>query len=159
MTPAQAEEIVGAAMPALMWGLGLVGQHITVEYAPMESGSVGLCQALPDYQSAQIVLDPEQHGDDVKQLLDTLRHELLHVLLGSSDTYRSAVGQATTRKQMKILDISFASMCETHVTRIERMLDSLLLTPDAMLRMYAARSDGEEWMAAALISTESDKNE
>lgn len=91
------------------------------------------CQPMPGYRQAIIKLDSAEL-DDEEDLMDSLRHELLHCMISSFETYRKGVGELIDGTTFNALDVMFKRACEETVGNIERMLDhGLGLTPKKMI--------------------------
>lgn len=96
--------------------------------------TIAVCEADPNYSRAMFEVDHEAFTD-AEHLLDTLRHELCHILHADFQTYRKAVAAHVSGKAFDALDVVFSRACEGTVFRIERMLNCMNLTPQKMIAL------------------------
>lgn len=122
--------IVERHLPALMDRLGLAHWSIRVCFDLREGDEDsclrGRCTILPDYDRARIELDPDAL-DDEAAVLDTLTHELLHVVLGPIEVYVAAVRPLADRDETTaaVLDEVRKHAIEQAVICLERMYRGL----------------------------------
>lgn len=131
MDTSQAREIVTAALKPMRWRLQLNMWDVDVRYRCLEDG-LGTCTPEVKHDTAVIEIDSEEHesSDDI---LNTLRHELIHLMLANLETYRKAVGQLVDDKAFDALDEFWRHAVERTVLNFERCLDhGLGQTPAGM---------------------------
>lgn len=81
MTADEVNSFVEAQLPRLKTILGLADWRIRFTYeACGNDGAFGECSVSEDTHTADITIDPDLHPD-VRELADTLLHELSHVVL------------------------------------------------------------------------------
>lgn len=115
-------EIVNANIKQMRWAMQLQDWTINLTYGPLEAGNAGTCMADPKRCRAEIEIDPAALKDEAA-VLDTLRHELLHILHAGYETYRSAVSHLLSADVFRTLDEVMSLGSESLVARLERMLD------------------------------------
>lgn len=108
--------IVEPADKLMRDALGLSDWTVTVTYERDED-RMGSCSTMTSYQKATINIDPSHH-DDEDEVLDTLRHELLHIVHDEFTILRTEEN-----------DRLHSHAAERTVLRMERMLDRLGFTP------------------------------
>jgi nitric oxide synthase oxygenase domain/subunit len=84
--------IVEANIERLMEAIGIPHWRLTVYYeAPENPNWKASCdRSGADYWRASITIDPK-HANDADDVIDSLVHELLHIVLAPFDLYRNAV--------------------------------------------------------------------
>lgn len=145
-------DLCDAAAPCMADLLGVSDYTTTIYYRPCgNAGWVADCGTNPPYKRAEITIDPAEH-DDESDALDSLRHELIHVLLDEFGAYRGivqaviAADSAADAAERKAWTLG----SERTVLRVERLLDGLGWTPTAMAGQDTACSSCEHaWRAAA----------
>lgn len=125
MDKSQLETILRTHLPALMDHLCVGHWTITARAEPQsESGLAGSCERNLDYEWATICMNPELFETDTKAL-DTLFHELAHVILAPFDFYREAQtqhiakGTAEERQDNRIFDHA-VEQCVMNLERLWR---------------------------------------
>ncbi len=93
MDQSAVKRLVERDLETLMRAFGVPHWSIRVCYGPIDGADDGCmaqghCHRLIDYESATITLDPA-NLDDEDEVLKTLRHELMHVVLSPFDLLRS----------------------------------------------------------------------
>lgn len=83
--------IIQAHEERIVTALGLEAWRIqyTIEAIP-DGPYAAMCERWPEYQRATITIDPARAADD-EDVLDSLVHELLHIVLSPIDLYRAIV--------------------------------------------------------------------
>lgn len=125
MDESQVKAIVDVNLEQVLWSLQLQDWNLKFEYRCLGHGSditQAECTPSPRYRKAVIVIDPAA-AENEKDVMDSLRHELLHCLIADIETYRKAVGQLLERDVFNALDELFSDAVEATVRRIEQMLD------------------------------------
>lgn len=88
MTETECRTIVERAIEPMMRQLGIWHWKVRVAYeSPGEVDWIASCTSRPDYNKAFIQIDARLL-DDEDEVLKTLRHELLHIVLAPMDAYR-----------------------------------------------------------------------
>jgi hypothetical protein len=117
-------------LPALRCRLGLGQWQIGLGYdSTLGNGGEGItrgeCSRLLDYQCAHITLNPDVFADQ-EEVLATLRHELLHLVLAPFDLYTSAVARIDLSDDAsELLDRIRDHAIEQTVIALERMYRGL----------------------------------
>lgn len=90
----------------------------------------GVCHALPLYERAIIQLSSES-ADDERSLADTLRHELLHVVLSDAETLWTAIEAAVEEGPLRdVLHNAHVAACERQVLKLEYVFNRLAAKHD-----------------------------
>lgn len=85
MDASEVKAIVELVIEDLRDALTIPHWRISVDYGPCEDANHGAeCSRQPDYYQANITIDP-QRMNSTKHVIETLRHELLHVVLADFD--------------------------------------------------------------------------
>ena len=125
-------EAADAAIRPMRHALRLDHWHVRLHYDRLDDGVMGQCLMYLAHQNAHITIDPEQH-DSLKEVLHTLRHELLHLALGYFEQARKTVGQFLQGDPFDACDVAFTLGAEHGVKVIERFLDGGGLTPARLI--------------------------
>lgn len=148
----EARAIVDEHLPWLRWALCLQDWRIEVDYGLVDKESpagVRFCAVTRcdnAYRKAYVTIN-EEMVDDEDDLLETLRHELLHVVHADFELYRATmIQQARDREQAEGLDLElFTHACERLVGNIERILDhGLGLGVKSMMELSRKHQDGKQ---------------
>ena len=147
-----------AAAPVM--GEALWTNDVTVElrFAPLEGSTVGRSDRSSPYRRADITIDPAGH-DTEADVLHTLRHELLHSVLGEFDVYANMLESYLPDAAARGVEAkAWTLACERTVNRLEHVLDGLGWTPEALAgRETTCAGCGRTWRAAAVEGTETVK--
>jgi hypothetical protein len=123
---AEVKAVVDANIKRLQWQTQTQAWTVVVDYEVPTGDPSWIAQVdrQLDYLHATISLDPERHGDD-GQVLDSLRHELLHLLLAPFDLYADLTTQFFVHDPAarRVEQRAFRNAVETAVGNLERMLD------------------------------------
>jgi hypothetical protein len=137
MDKSEVARVVNAAIKPLRAALYLQAWEIDIKYHHIEPnrpmpegyGVRGDCFCDPKYQHAVIRLDPEMFSSE-SMVLDTLRHELLHIFHHHHATLRDAYEKLLPDPQQQAaLNGLLALVAESSVRCIENMLDIGLNSP------------------------------
>lgn len=90
------------------------------------------------YRCAAITFDPSGIKDR-DDLLDTLRHEMLHLLHAETSLYEHALRRSLSREAMIPYEQMITHAHERLVGNLERMLDSNSMTPQALIDLGRLR--------------------
>lgn len=121
MDKSDVQEIVNDNVKWLRWALQLQEWSITFVYESLPDGIGGECRPNLPYKMATITIDPDK-ADNKADVLKTLLHELLHILLSPFENYRESVMQIADGKQMEnVLDTVYYRIHENVVYMLERM--------------------------------------
>lgn len=104
--------------------LGLDDWDITFKCVKLEDGTFGECGVEPAHKSASINIDVEKHKD-ATELLETVRHELLHIVHALFDSYRSSVIKSLAPNVVDVTDDIYILAAEDVVTKLENLLKRL----------------------------------
>ena len=125
MDKSKVKEIVDANILKMMCQLGVQAWKIGVFYEPAgDPNWVASCSRQLPYQSATIRIDP-QMAESEEDVLDSLRHELIHVLLAPLDAYRDLVtSNIESESPMDTAeDRAWTLAIESCVLAVERIFD------------------------------------
>ncbi|MCG8556242.1 MAG: hypothetical protein MJD61_13280 [Proteobacteria bacterium] len=127
--------------------LWLGSWHVDVDYAPLQGSVMGENHINLPYLQCRISIDPESH-DTESEVLETLRHELLHLCCGYIDHPRRCVSEVVKDHDVfSSLDQSFTLASEHAVLAMEKVLDFNGLTPAKLIengRRELVSGDQEE---------------
>jgi hypothetical protein len=136
----RAQKIAAESLPWLRYAMQLASWEINVKWVRLDPGVMAQCKADVRYHSATLEVDPDAH-DTKAELLDTLRHELAHVLHAEFGLYECAVAHLINQRERNVLDEIGDAAREKTVNAIERMLtEGIGLTPAQMIRRAKARA-------------------
>lgn len=146
-----AQRIVHKALPVLKAALYLQDWEIHIEYGHIEchdepNVTFGNCKADPKYRKAVIKINHEKAYSE-RQLLDTLFHELLHVVVSETETLRRLILQFVHDEAENAVSETHSYVVERIIGNLERVfLCGLGLTPGKIvakeLRKQAPRKRG-----------------
>lgn len=115
--------IVEQHAPRMKNALGIERWDISITVGRCHDEVKGQCEADPRYMIATIVIDPE-HAEDLDDVVKTLRHEMLHVLVSPFEIYRAAVHQLVDiEAALNAVDEVWTFATENVVHSIEAALD------------------------------------
>lgn len=117
--------VVDAHMRRLMWRLQVQAWKVDITYGRPGGGRwVASCERAAPYLRATIELDPDAHADEAA-VVESLRHELLHLLLAPFDQYRDLVtcALAPDSPMDEAERGAWRYAVEQTVGNLERMLD------------------------------------
>lgn len=123
LTLTQRKSLAKKAFQKLFTALSLENRwRVSLVLDSLPENTFGTCECNPRYHRARITIDisKEAHKDPI-ELVDTIRHELIHVLLGQMDP----VLRGPSGRQ--------ADAIETTVAALEITLDGLGLTVDRFI--------------------------
>jgi hypothetical protein len=83
----EVRDVVENNIHALVPRMALSDWRIVVSTTTLEPGRVAACTYDVSYMRAEIDIDPAQH-DDEADVLDSLVHELLHLVVAPFEVYR-----------------------------------------------------------------------
>jgi hypothetical protein len=105
--------------------LGVADWKIRIDFVDHSAENLcGTCDRQLPYQIAVITIDPAAHSSQ-RDVLDTLRHELIHVMLAPFDSYRAlAIANIKPDSPMdKVEEKAWILSVESAVLAIERVFD------------------------------------
>ena len=126
--------VVERELEPLMMRLGIPHWNVLVVYKPEANDGDfevrGRCDRRTEYNIASITLNPESL-DGAEEVLATLRHELLHVVLAPFDLYREAVEPLLSGDTAKgeVFSVLFRHCVEQAVVNLNRMYLGLSQRP------------------------------
>lgn len=152
------EAICDAAMPAMRDALWANDTRITMVYgACSDSNWAAECDRNAPYRRATITIDPAQH-DDEAEVLDSLRHEVLHLTLGEFDVYANMVQtniDDSNGTAAAVESRAFTLAVERTINRLEVTLDGLGWSATALAgKDTTCAACGKTWRAIAPDDTE-----
>lgn len=134
MESKEARKLIEKALPVFADMLALRDFDIDVKFKKLDHGYLGQCYIDVRYAKVCINLDLAEHETEV-DLLETLRHELIHIHLGEFETYRRSIEEIVTSSEARIaLDKSYERAIEGAVNCVERMLDRNGFTSEAIIK-------------------------
>lgn len=122
-----AKAVIDPAVRPMRHALGLNNWRVDIEYGVLGE-RLGECVVNATYQRGTVTIDPAQHESE-DELLDTLRHELLHLIHGDFETCRRITAQFIEGDSFDAMDVGWHLGAERTVLALERLLDSLGLGP------------------------------
>jgi|GEM_PF-3436176 len=125
MDRSQCSYIVKREMPKLTKLLGVQFWIITVTYEPISDPKINsTCDRQYPQQKAVINIDPGKHRTEA-DILHSLRHELIHILLSPLDVYRNlaAANFEPNTPMAKVEATSWEISLELSVLAVERIFD------------------------------------
>lgn len=122
------EECKAAVHERIGWYLELLGVgdwKIEVEYRRLDSNTLAECIPKYNYKKAVIAIDIDKHSS-AEEVHDSLRHELIHVLLAAYEPYRQMSAESCPDGiPWNQLEVQWAASSEQTVWMIEQMLNRL----------------------------------
>jgi len=104
--------------------LGIEEWDIKFRYSKLEEDTMGVCMADPQYKKATIIVDIAEHKNN-EELLDTIRHEMLHIIHAEFELYREMIKDHVGANTLTTMDTVFELGAETVVRRLEGLLRKL----------------------------------
>ena len=139
MDKSEVKAIVDRNIKPMMALLGVQHWKINVLYEPCTNPNwVASCARNIAYQKATITIDPSR-ADSEEDVIDSLRHELIHVLLAPFDAYRGIMTSHLTQGDTldRIEDEAWEVAIENTVLAVERIFDWGLATNNPFAAMVA----------------------
>lgn len=135
MDTSEVKAIVDEAAPAMREALWLGHWHLDFAFCPCDNdGWTAQCYRKPPYRRATITIDPAR-AEDRADVLDSLRHELLHCVLGEFDVYANMVQTNIDKDDgpaVAVEERAFTLAVERTVNHLECVLDGLGFTPERL---------------------------
>ena len=139
-----------AAAPCMMDALALKSPRLYLRYEKLPDGTAGHVRLDVPYDRLHITIDPLE-ADDEAEVLDSLRHEMLHWHLSEYEL----AGRMRREDDDAWVDEAWRHATERTVARLERMLDGLGWTPEALAgKPTTCAGCARSWRAAAPDGTE-----
>ena len=104
--------------------LSIEDWDILFRYSKLDEDELGACMVEPHHKSAVIILDITKIKDK-QELLETLRHELIHITHAHFNSYRQAVSKNLAPNVSEIADDIFSIGAEDLVLKVEHLLHKL----------------------------------
>jgi len=149
MSDAQVRKVVDGAVREMRMALGLSRWHVNVHYRALADDDIGTCLVDVPHFRATLGFDSAKH-DDAGHVLETLRHELLHVCHAYFEIPRRVVGEHLSSEAFNAFDVSFRLAAEHTVASMEWLLDDQDVTPRKLVERgveimaaFAVPRDGE----------------
>lgn len=124
MDELEVKHIVRRNEKKLIKELGLSEWDIIVKCESIPGKVAGECRPEIVYKSAIITIDSKEMWSEYHVII-TLRHELLHCVLSTFDTYLSALSKFLLEKEYAALEVVFNRANEEVICNICRMLEKL----------------------------------
>ncbi len=156
MDISKARAIVEDNIQAAMWLLNIQQWKIHVEYRDISGpndfdGAVaGQCLANEGYKEATIIINAQEISDE-EQLLNILRHELLHVAVSACyHTFRKACFEhVCDRHAENALMVVWTRCDEDAVRQLEDVFTHGLNFPNAKAAFDKARAEREDYFTSS----------
>ena len=135
MEKREVEQILAEALPKMRAVLALEDWEIVRRVERLDSDAMATCTIEPDRLRAVIEFDPESH-DDREELLDSLLHELCHIMHGTFDIFKEQVDAVVQDDAVRgALTVTGRMGAEGTVARLVRLITvGLGLSPEDLLR-------------------------
>lgn len=104
--------------------LSLEEWDIQIRYTKMDDGDLGECSAETPHKLASIVVDVAKHKD-TNHLLETIRHELIHVFHAQFEHHRTVASKFAAPNVIEILDELYMIGAEDIVVKMEHLFKKL----------------------------------
>lgn len=146
MDETEIRRILDKNLKHMKWALQLQQWTLHLRLDHIGNNATARCEPQPEYRHAKLTFDPIEQ-ESPHDLLENLRHELLHCLISRFETYRAAVRALVAKDIFYALDVVYYGAVEETVGDIERMLDyGLGITPAKMVpttkRVIAKKEEG-----------------
>jgi hypothetical protein len=128
MDASEVKEIAEGAAPAMKRNLALDDWAVHIE-VDASIGQLANCTLNGRQKIARVTLNPQEQ-DDRGDVLNCLRHELLHCYDADFDACRDALRKVLVEGEYKMWSEFHDVACEHLNARHERMLDALGLTAE-----------------------------
>lgn len=132
MDKSEVQAVVEANIDRIRTAMNLHDWFIGINYEPTgHPGWAASCdRAGGDYQRASIIIDPNGH-DSETEVLRSLVHELLHLVLAPFDVYRDAISSFAPDEADALEQRLWTHAVEQAATRLERGIARSLWEADA----------------------------
>ena len=97
---------------------------INMRYTSLEDGTLGCCSVTPAHKYATILIDISQNKDE-NELLETVRHEMFHIVHAHFEGYREAAIEHLSPGVAKALDAVYSIAAEDVVLKLEHLMKKL----------------------------------
>ena len=120
MDRSEVKKIVEDHFKFMKWDMQLQKWEIEVSFDANDD-SKAICSAEPNYHRAYINIDPSRH-ESAEDVVESLKHEMIHVLHCPFETYRKAVAHHLDEESFDALDEVFVMASEHTRSNIDNML-------------------------------------
>ena len=126
MDESKVRSIVEANLPAMQGRFGLAGWRLVLKYGPCPSSATAAAEVSTnlDYQRAWVTVNPHT-ADDEADVIDSVRHELLHLVVSPYDLFFDHVAGGLVGAEAAQVRKLFVWSMEQSVLNMERMLDGI----------------------------------
>lgn len=127
MTVEEVRVIVEKNLDPMLEALGMGFWRVQVDFHKCENDNwIASCTRNGDYVQAYIVIDPDRHFSE-KEVLESLRHEVLHLVLEPFDLYRELVTQRLKDggEKARIEARAFTRALEQSIVNLEKLLHNM----------------------------------
>jgi len=97
---------------------------IQLRYINLEDGTLGECSVEPAHKAAVVLIDVGKHKNK-NQLLDTIRHEMIHIVHAHFESYRASISKYLLPSVADVADDIFFIGAEDTVLKVEHLLKKL----------------------------------
>lgn len=122
MEKAKCKAIMDRSLIPMRDSLALQEWVLTIVYDRLTGSTLANVSIHDRYRTAVITVDHERH-DDEAELLESLRHELLHLCNAPFEAYRRMANTHVDRDCLAALEEAWSDAIERSVGNLERMLD------------------------------------
>jgi len=114
--------------------MGLEDWTIDILFERLEGNTMAESYFMPEYRRATMTFDLSEHTEEDESLLESIRHEFLHIIHSPLGLYRDSVATLVSNPSWAVLEKVWGHSCEEMVSRMETILDNLGLTPEKIER-------------------------
>lgn len=116
-------KIINKHIKWLRWTFQLQQWTVNTSVEHIEDENVSAtCQIRPKYRVMDIEFDAEKIHSE-KDAFDSLRHEMIHGMLGEFDLLYEAIQRVAPKCDMDLIDVIYHNAVEKSVGNIERFID------------------------------------
>lgn len=128
MDLSRVKALCDAAAPPMRAALWCADVRLDLVYGPCSDPDWSAeCERNAPYNRATITIDPARHEDE-GEVLDSLRHEVLHLVLTEFDVYANIVQSNIDEGDgpaQAVEERAWTLACERTINRLENVLDGL----------------------------------
>jgi len=104
--------------------LSIKDWDVQLRYTTLDADELGCCGVEPHHKSAMIMVDINQIKDK-QELLEVIRHELMHIVHAHFNSYRQAVEKHLPPNVVTVSDEIFSIAAEDLVLKLEHLVNKL----------------------------------
>lgn len=122
MERSECKKIVEAHLKDLMWELAVQNWQVNIRYQELPERTTASVELNYAYEWAILFIDPDKH-ETTEDVLKSLRHELIHLLLGPIEAYRLTLRELIKPKLHDAEAQAAHTAIERTVLNIERIFE------------------------------------